>query len=73
MTTGDNDGRVNPLQSRKFTAALQADTASDRPILLLTSSTSGHGIGDSLDEGIRKATDANSFLFDQLGVDFFEK
>ena len=73
MTTGDNDGRVNPLQSRKFAAALQADTASHRPILLLTSSTSGHGIGDSLDEGIRKATDAISFLFDQLGVDFFNK
>jgi prolyl oligopeptidase len=71
MTTGDNDGRVNPLQSRKFAAALQADTASDRPILLLTSSTSGHGIGDALDERIRKATDADSFLFDQLGVDYF--
>ncbi len=73
MTTGDNDGRVNPLQSRKFAAVLQADSAADRPILLLTSSTSGHGIGDSLDESIRKATDANSLLFDQLGVDFFNK
>jgi prolyl oligopeptidase len=73
MTTGDNDGRVNPLHSRKFTAALQADSASDRPILLLTSSTSGHGIGDSVDEMIRKATDADSFLFDQLGVRAFNK
>jgi prolyl oligopeptidase len=73
MTTGDNDGRVNPLQSRKFAAALQADTASDRPIFLLTSSTSGHGIGDSLDERIRKTTDVNSFLFDQLGVEYFTK
>jgi prolyl oligopeptidase len=73
MTTGDNDGRVNPLHSRKFAAVLQADTASDRPIFLLTSATSGHGIGDSLDEGIRKVTDNDSFLFDQLGVDYFNK
>jgi prolyl oligopeptidase len=73
MTTGDNDGRVNPLQSRKFAAALQANTASDRPIFLLTSSTSGHGIGDSLDEAIGRATDAYSFLFDQLGVDTFSR
>jgi prolyl oligopeptidase len=71
MTTGDNDGRVNPLQSRKFAAVLQADTASDRPIFLLTSSTSGHGNGDSLDEAIGRATDSYSFLFDQLGVDVF--
>ena len=73
MTTGDNDGRVNPLHSRKFTAALQSDSTSDRPILLLTSSTSGHGIGDSVDESIRKMTDADSFLFDQLGVRFFNQ
>ena len=69
MMTGANDGRVNPLQSRKFTAALQAATSSDRPILLRTSATGGHGIGASLDERIGQATDWNMFLFDQLGMD----
>ncbi|HEX4096480.1 MAG TPA: hypothetical protein VHX64_07110, partial [Caulobacteraceae bacterium] len=58
-----------PMQSRKFTAALQAATSSDRPILLRTSQTGGHGIGASLDERIGQATDWNMFLFDQLGMD----
>jgi prolyl oligopeptidase len=69
MMTGANDGRVNPMQSRKFTAALQAATSSDAPILLRTSQTGGHGIGASLDEQIAQATDRNMFLFDQLGMD----
>lgn len=45
MTTGANDPRVAPWQSRKFTAALQNATTSDRPILLLTRMNAGHGIG----------------------------
>jgi prolyl oligopeptidase len=69
MLTGANDGRVNPLHSRKFTAALQAATSSPRPILLRTSQSSGHGIGSSLDERIVEQTDELMFLFDQLGMD----
>jgi prolyl oligopeptidase len=68
MLTGANDGRVNPLNSRKFAAALQAASGSDRPILLRTSKTSGHGIGSSLDERIFEQTDQLMFLFDQLGM-----
>ena len=69
MTTGANDGRVNPLNSRKFTAALQAANASDRPILLRTSANAGHGIGYSLEEIISLNTDVLMFLLDQLGMD----
>jgi prolyl oligopeptidase len=68
MLTGATDGRVNPLHSRKFTAALQAATSSDRPILLRTSANSGHGIGSSLSERIAEQTDELAFLFDQLGM-----
>ncbi len=68
MMTGANDGRVNPLHSRKFAAALQAATGSDRPILLRTSANSGHGIGSSLDEVVAERTDYLTFLFDQLGM-----
>jgi prolyl oligopeptidase len=68
MLTGAKDGRVNPLNSRKFTAALQATTSSDRPILLRTNANSGHGIGSSLSERIAEQTDQLSFLFDQLGM-----
>lgn len=69
MLTGANDGRVNPLQSRKFAARLQAaQAAADRPILLRTSQTSGHGIGSSQADRNAEATDQLMFLFDQLGV-----
>lgn len=69
MLTGANDGRVNPLQSRKFAAALQsAQAAPDHPILLRTSETSGHGIGSSQADRNAEATDQLMFLFDQLGV-----
>jgi prolyl oligopeptidase len=68
MLTGANDGRVNPLNSRKFTAALQAATSSGNPVLLRTSASSGHGIGSSLSERIAQQTDMLTFLFDQLGM-----
>ena len=70
MLTGANDGRVNPMQSRKFTAILQADSSSGLPILLRTSSSSGHGIGSSLAERIDQQTDELAFLFDQLRVPY---
>jgi prolyl oligopeptidase len=68
--TGENDHRVNPMESRKMTARLQAANSSGHPILLRTSSAAGHGIGTSLDEEIAQDADVFSFLFDQLGVRF---
>ena len=70
MLTGEHDGRVNPAHSRKMTARLQAATVSKKPVLLRTSSNSGHGIGTALGERIKELTDVYSFLFDQLGVDY---
>ena len=64
--TGDNDGRVDPMNSRKMTARLQAATHSDRPIFLRTSSGSGHGIGTALNQRIEEDADVFAFLFDQL-------
>ena len=66
--TGDNDGRVNPANSRKMTARLQAANASDRPILLRTTASAGHGMGTALTERIAQEADADAFLFDQLGM-----
>lgn len=68
LATGANDGRVNPMQSRKFCAALQAASSSGLPILLRTSKTSGHGIGSSLNDRIDLTADWMAFLFDQLGM-----
>jgi len=66
--TGDNDPRVDPANSRKMVARLQAVGHSKGPILLRTTSTAGHGIGSSLSEQIAQYTDAFSFLFQQLNV-----
>ena len=65
--TGDNDPRVDPANSRKMTARLQA--AGDKyPVLLRTSSNSGHGIGTALSEAIAEQADVLVFLFDQWGI-----
>ena len=68
--TGENDHRVNPMQSRKMTARLQAATSSDHPVLLRTTASAGHGIGTALDEQIEQGADVFSFLFDQLGIKY---
>ncbi|MBZ5550656.1 MAG: prolyl oligopeptidase family serine peptidase [Acidobacteriia bacterium] len=68
LPTGENDHRVNPMQSRKMTARLQAASSSDHPILLRTTSSAGHGMGTALDEEIEQDADVFSFLFDQLGI-----
>jgi prolyl oligopeptidase len=65
--TGANDPRVDPLQSRKMTARLQAAGAT---ALLRTSSNSGHGMGSSLRERIEEAVDVDAFLFNELGIDY---
>ena len=65
--TGDNDPRVDPMHSRKMTARLQA-TGTKRLVLLLTSGTSGHGVGTARSEQIAQYADAWAFIFDQLGV-----
>ena len=66
LLTGANDPRVDPMQSRKMTARLQAAGA---PLVLLrTSAASGHGFGTSLDERIEQEVDVRAFLFDRLGM-----
>lgn len=68
--TGANDPRVDPMHSRKMTARLQAATSSRNPILLRTSSTTGHGIGTPLAERIKENGDEFAFLFYELGVKY---
>ena len=71
MPTGENDHRVNPMESRKMIARLQAADSGGHPILLRTSATTGHGrIGASLDDRLELQVDILSFFFDQLGIHF---
>jgi prolyl oligopeptidase len=68
MLAGLNDPRVEPMQSRKMIARLQAATSCDAPILLRSSADTGHGIGTPLAEEIAQASDVYTFLFEQLGA-----
>ncbi len=71
FTTGANDPRVDPMQSRKMTARLQAAVAPGAgPILLRTSKDAGHGSGTPLDERIALKLDQLSFLLHHLDVPY---
>ena len=69
LMAGENDGRVNPMQSRKMAARLQSATSSSRPVLLQIRADAGHGHGSARDVAIDQTTDALAFLFDQLGME----
>jgi prolyl oligopeptidase len=70
MATGETDGRVNPMHSRKMIARLQAATGSGRPVLLSINAHAGHGIGSALSIRVGQTADLYAFLFDQLGMRF---
>ena len=70
MATGETDGRVNPMHSRKMIARLQAATSSGRPIYLSINAHAGHGIGSSLSIKVNQTADLYAFLFDQLGMKY---
>ena len=64
--TGANDPRVDPMQSRKMTARLQAATSSNKPILLRVDYDAGHGVGSTRAQQDREAADTYAFLLWQL-------
>ncbi|RDS81563.1 S9 family peptidase [Dyella monticola] len=68
MITGENDPRVAPWQSRKFTAALQTATSSDQPILLLTRTNAGHGIGAPFSQRVGNTAILLTFFANELGL-----
>jgi len=68
--TGANDPRVDPMHSRKMAARLQAATSSHRPILLRTSSSTGHGLDTPLSGQIEESVDYYAFLFHELGLEY---
>jgi prolyl oligopeptidase len=68
--TGENDGRVDPMHSRKMTAALQNANTSKNPVLLRTSGNTGHGSGTPLSETISQQVDRLAFMFNSLGMQY---
>ncbi|MEU8221631.1 prolyl oligopeptidase family serine peptidase [Kribbella sp. NPDC048915] len=63
LTAFGNDTRVDPSHARKFCAALQHATASNRPVLLRYEADSGHTTG-----GIGLAADMLAFIAHQTGL-----
>ena len=65
FNTGDSDTRVDPLHARKMTALMQADTGSDRPILLHYELKAGHSAGVSITQLVNDTADELSFLWNE--------
>lgn len=73
MPTGANDPRVDPMQSRKMVARLQAADPK-ATVLLRTSGNTGHGgIGAGVKEVVSLVTDVDTFLLHELGVPLAQK
>jgi prolyl oligopeptidase len=68
VVTGENDNRVVPWHSYKFTAALQAAQGGPAPVLLKLQATAGHGGGTTLSSKIRDRADVYAFLLKTLDV-----
>ncbi len=68
LTHGINDPRVNPWNSAKMTARLQAATASGKPILFRVEFGAGHGIGSTQNQRLSEIADKWAFLFWQFGI-----
>ncbi|MBV9073347.1 MAG: S9 family peptidase [Acidobacteria bacterium] len=65
LNTGDSDTRVAPLHARKMTAELQADDASNRPVLLHYETKAGHSAGVSIQQLVNDTADELAFLWNE--------
>ncbi|MCP5397242.1 MAG: S9 family peptidase [Sphingomonadaceae bacterium] len=69
VTTADTDDRVVPGHSFKYTAALQAADAGDKPHLIRIETRAGHGSGKPTDKVIEEYGDVLSFLAYWTGLE----
>ncbi len=69
VTTADTDDRVVPGHSFKYTAALQAAKAGDKPHLIRIETRAGHGSGKPTDKIIEEAADQWAFIAKWTGLD----
>ncbi len=72
LEIGMNDPRVDPWQSAKMAARLQADSTSGLPVLLRVGSRVGHALASTAEQKRELFTDEMTFLFWQLGVPGFQ-
>ncbi len=72
LTTGINDPRVEPWQSAKMAARLQAATTSGKPVLLRVDYQAGHGIGSTKRQAEELTADIWTFLLWQFQCPGFQ-
>ena len=70
LLTGAVDAHVDPMQSRKMAARLQAAQHGDGMVLLRTSAADGHGINTTFSEEIEQQADMLAFEFHELGATY---
>lgn len=68
VTTGENDDRVVPAHSYKFTSALQDGHSGENPILIRIMEDAGHRAANTEQE-IEEWADVMSFMFYNLGME----
>ena len=68
FSTAEGDTRVDPLHARKMAALLQAETGSERPVLLRIESRAGHGAGKPISKRVDESALVYTFLLWQLGL-----
>jgi prolyl oligopeptidase len=68
VLTADSDDRVHPGQARKLAATLQADNASDHPMLIRVETRAGHGGGKPISKIIEETADTYAFVMHELGM-----
>jgi len=72
LTAGMNDPRVEPWETAKMAARLQAASTSGKPILLRLDYEGGHGIGATKKQIEEEAADVWTFVLWQSGVQGFQ-
>lgn len=68
VTAGANDSRVDPMNAKKFVAALQNNIGQINPVLLHMDYNSGHGSGQSTEQRIDNSEFIFNFIMNQLGM-----
>ncbi len=69
ITHGITDPRVEPWQSAKFAARVQAASTSGKPVLLRMDYEAGHGIGSTKTQLIQERADIFAFMMWQFGLE----
>ncbi len=66
VTAGANDSRVDPMNAKKFVAALQNNPGQLNPVILHVDYDSGHGAGQSTTQAINNWNFVFEYIINQL-------